>query len=69
MGDLGQAEIWLKKALELEETDSEILDHMFDVLQEKGANNEAIEYLERAVRAEPNSQKLQKKLKKQKSLL
>ena len=51
LGDLGQAEYWLRRAIELGGTDGTVLSHLGEVLLRKGQADEARELLRQALDA------------------
>lgn len=65
MGDYTEAEIWLRKAVELDDTNSAtLLEHYGDVLYKLGNKNEALRYWEKAANADgEKSEHLEKKIR------
>ena len=62
-GNLEQAEVWVKKALEHEgENDADILEHYGDILYQKGEKNKAFEYWNKAKEKGNNNPLLLKKI-------
>ena len=52
MGKTDQAEEYVMKSIEIDQTNAEVLEHMGDIHQELGNKEKAKEYYERALNAE-----------------
>ena len=63
-GKLAEAEKWIKKALELEGENAEILEHLGDVYAKQGKNALAIEAYKKALSLEPQNKSISAKLGK-----